>query len=183
VRNALATASANWLAIGADARHAWESWAKVNPVTNRVGESIRLQGNSAYVELNSRLVQVGSSPVTDPPIVGTPGGLSSVAGTFDVGAGDFELAYGPSPLGTGMKLWVIGCLLKSASIVNVNNLLRHFYTSAAAAASPANIEGAFVARFGQPVVGDVVVLRAGVLDGANGQLSSFLEARGTVVST
>jgi len=183
VRNALAAASSAWDDLTDDQRMAWRSWANDNPVRNRIGESIRLQGNAAFVALNSRLVQTGSAVVDTPPLVSAPDPLLTVTGSFDIGAGDFQLAYTATPLAAGMKLWVVGCLVTSAGINNVKNRLRHFFTSAAAAASPAAVESAFGTRFGTPVAGQYAWLRAGVLDSTNGQLSSMLEDHGIVVST
>lgn len=183
VRNALALASTRWNDMAATARSAWASWAQSNPVRNRLGESIRLQGNAAFVSLNARLAFLGTAVVDTPPIVSAPAPLLTITPTLDVGAGAFQLAYTATPLAAGMKLWVLGCLVTSAGISNVNNRLRHFYTSAAAAASPADLEASFVARFGQPVVGQYVFLRAGVLDGTNGQLSAMLATSGIVTTT
>lgn len=183
VRNALTSASVAWKSLTDAQRAAWAAWAQENPVRNRVGESIRLQGNAAYVELNSRMVLLGNATLTAPPTVAAPSPLLTVTGSWDIGAGDFQLAYTATPLAANMKLWVMGCLLISDSIVNVNSRMRHFFTSAAAAASPAAIKTAFGARFGTPVVGNKVVLRAAVVSNVDGQMSSYLEDSGIVVST
>ncbi len=183
VRNALSLASAGWDTLTDSQRAAWVSWAQDHPVRNRLGESIRLQGNAAYVQLNSRLAYLGTAIVVAPPAVNAPDPLLSVTPTFDIGAGNFQLAYTATPLGAGLKLWVLGCLLGSPAITFVKNRLRHFYTSAAAAASPADLDTAFSARFGAPVVGQKVVLMAGVLDGTNGQLSAMLRCEGLVTTT
>jgi len=183
VRNALATASTRWNDVAFTYRPAWEAWAKTNPIQNRLGETIRLQGNAAFVALNSRLVQTGAAVVDTPPIVSSPAGLLTATGSFDIGAGSFQVAYTTTPLAAGMKLWVRGCLFTSPAIMFVKNRLRHFYTSAAAAASPADLQATFTTWFGAPTVGQTVIFRAAVLDSANGQLSRELECRGLVVST
>lgn len=183
VRNALATASTRWNDPSFTYRAAWVAWANANPIQNRLGETIRLQGNAAFVQLNSRLVQVGLSVVDTPPIVSTPTGLLTVTPTYNIGAGAFQIAYTATPLAAGMMLWVRGCLMTSPAIQFIKNRLRHFFTSAAAAASPADIEAAFNARFGVPTVGQTVVCHVAVLDSTNGLLSQELEARGLVVTS
>lgn len=183
VRNALTSASVAWKNLTDAQRAAWAAWAQENPVRNRVGEAIRLQGNAAFVELNARMVLLGNATTTAPPTVSAPSPLLTVTGSYDIGAGDFQLAYTTTPLAANMKLWVSGCLLISDSIMNVNSRLRHFFTSAAAAASPASIQTAFEARFGTPVAGNKVVLRAAVVSNVDGQMSSYLEDSGVVVST
>jgi len=183
VRNALGLASAGWDGLTDAQRVAWVAWAQSNPVQNRIGESIRLQGNAAFVALNSRLAYEGTAIVATPPSVNAPDPLLSITGSFDVGAGNFQLAYTATPLGAGLKLWVLGCLLSSPAVTFVKNKLRHFYTGAAATASPVDLQASFSARFGAPVVGNKVVFVAGVLDGTNGQLSSTMRTEGIVTST
>lgn len=183
VRNALTGASTAWKDLTDAQRATWVAWAQENPVRNRMGEAIRLQGNAAFVELNARMVLMGNAPATAPPTASAPDPLLTLGGTFDIGAGDFELTYTTTPAPANMKVWVLGCLLLSDSINNVNSRLRHFYTSAAAAASPAAIETAFTARFGAPAVGNKVVFRAAMISNVDGQLSSFLETSGLVTTT
>jgi len=183
VRNALSLASSGWDNADDAERASWRTWAADHPVRNRIGESIRLQGNAAFVALNARLAFLGTAIVESPPVLNAPDPLLSITGSFDIGAGNFQLAYTATPLGAGLKLWVLGCLLGSPAVTFYRNRLRHFYTSAAAAASPADLQASFTARFGAPVVGQKVVFRAGVLDGTSGQLSAMLQTEGIVVST
>lgn len=182
VRNAMGLASTRWNDMAATARAAWKAWASNNPVMNRLGESIRLQGNAAFCMFNSRLAFLGVAVVDTPPVVSAPPPLLTLTPTFDVGLGAFQVAYTATPLAAGCKLWVLGCRPMSLGISFVKNRLRHFITSAAAQASPLDIEAAFGLRFGVPAVGENVVVRAGVL-GADGQLSAMLEARALVTTT
>jgi len=183
VRNALALASTAWKDMTDAQRLAWADWARANPVRNRLGESIRLQGNAAYVALNSRMAWLGNAVYVAPPITSPPDPLLTITGSYDIGAGDFQLAYTTTPLAAGMKLWLLGCRVQSPGVEYVRNKLRHFHTSAAAAASPAACESNFNARFGTPVVGETIFFRAGVVDNATGQLSAMLQTSGVVVST
>jgi len=183
VRNAMSLASTRWNDMAATARAAWTAWAQNNPVQNRIGETIRLQGNAAFVSLNSRLAFLGTAVVDTPPVVSAPPPLLTLTGTFDIGAGAFQAAYTATPLPAGAKLWVYGCRPMSLGISNVRNRLRHFITGGAAGASPLDIETAFYARFGTPAVGEAIIIRAGVLSGTDGQLSAMLEYRGLVVTT
>jgi hypothetical protein len=183
VRNALSLASADWDSRTAEQRLAWEGWSRNHPVQNRLGESIRLQGNAAYVGLNARMALLGWVMSVNPPSVNAPDPLLSVTLTLDKGAGAFEIAYTATPLAPTVCLWVLGCNMISPARMFVKNSLRHFYLSANNAASPANIESAFNTRFGVPAVGDHVVFLVGTIDAANGQVSAMLRAEGNVVST
>jgi len=182
VRNALALASTRWNDMLATARASWSSWAQNNPQQNRIGESIRLQGNAAFVMFNSRLAYLGVPVIDTAPVISAPAPLLTLTGTFDIGAGAFQAAYTATPLGAGTKLWVRGCRPMSLGVAFVKNRLRHFITGAAAGASPLDIETSFYARFGTPAVGESIVIRAAVL-GADGQLSAELEYRGLVTTT
>jgi len=182
VRNAMSLASTRWNDMAATARSGWNSWAQNNPVQNRLGESIRLQGNAAFVSLNSRLAFLGVAIVDTPPAVGAPNPLLTLVPTFDIGAGAFQVAYTATPLAAGHKLWVLGCRPMSLGVSFVKNRLRHFITGGAAGATPLDIENAFGLRFGVPAVGENIVVRAAVL-GVDGQLSAFIEARALVTTT
>jgi hypothetical protein len=178
----MALASTRWNDMAATARAAWSAWSQNNPVQNRIGESIRLQGNAAFCMFNSRLAYLGVAIVDTPPVVSAPAPLLTLVPTFDIGAGAFQVAYTATPLAAGCKLWVLGCRPMSLGVSFVKNRLRHFITGAAAGASPLDIETAFYARFGTPAVGESIVVRAGVL-GVDGQLSAMLEARALVTTT
>jgi len=183
VRNALSIASSFWDDMGDSARAAWKGWASVNPVQNRLGESIRLQGNAAYVALNARKAALGHPMLAGTPTRSAPGALLTITPTFNIGAGNFELEFTATPLLDEFKIWILGCVITNVGVSFVKNRLRHFYTSASAASSPVNIESAFNARFGVPSVGQKIVLLAGVFDNTYGMLSSMLRCEGVVVST
>jgi hypothetical protein len=182
VRNALATASTRWNDPAFTYRGAWKSWAQNNPIRNRIGESIRLQGNAAFVECNARLVQTGTAVVDTPPVVSAPGGLLTITPTLSIAVSTFQLAFTATPPAAGMRVWVAGCLITSPGVEFVKNKLRHFITGVAAAASPLDMKTAFFARFGTPVVGQSVWLRATILDSTNGLMSTALEAHGLVIA-
>lgn len=183
VRNGLAVASSYWDDMSDTARAAWKAWAQVNPVQNRIGESIRLQGNAAYVACYSRKAVLGHPMLADVPTRSAPSPLLTITPTFDIGAGAFQLAFTATPLLDEFKVWILGCVITNVGVSFVKNRLRHFYTSVSAAASPLDIESAFTTRFGAPTVGQKVVLLAGVFDNTYGLLSSMLRCEGLVVTT
>jgi hypothetical protein len=183
VRNALSVASSYWDDMDDAARQAWRGWAQVNPIQNRLGESIRLQGNASYVSLNARKAFMGHTLSAVTPARSAPTPLLTITPTFDIGAGAFQLAFTATPLLDEFKVWILGCVITNVGVEFVKNRLRHFYTSASAQASPCNIETAFNARFGVPTVGQKIVLLAGVFDNTYGMLSSMLRCDGLVVTT
>lgn len=183
IRNAVEAASQQWRELTDVARAAWRTWADNRPLPNRIGQSIRLQGNAAYVQLNTRLVLNGLAQISLPPASDVPLPLETLTGSYDVGAGDFNVAYTPTPLTGGCQLYVWGCLLQDASITYVRNRLRYFALGGVNGASPFNIEGDFAARFGTPQVGNGVVIQAQVFDPQSGLVSLPLRTSGVVVTT
>lgn len=182
-RNALGLASTLWDTIGDPGRASWVSWAQANPVRNRLGESIRLQGNAAMVSLNARLALLGIALASAPPIVGPPSPLLTCTGTFSIATpANFKIAFTGTPLSTNVGLVVVGCKVPSLGISFVKNLLRSFTASPAAEASPFEIGVDFIARFGVPYLGQKIVLRVGCMDFTNGQLSSMIPVEGLAIA-
>jgi hypothetical protein len=148
-----------------------------------VGQSIRLQGNAAYVGINTRLVLAGFAEIPVPPAADPPDPLTALGGTFDIGAGAFEVSFAPSPLGATEHLYVWGCLLQDPSIKFVKNRVRYFRLSSAAATTPVDVEAGFKGRFGAPQVGNGVTFLAQVFDHATGLISVPQRVDGVVVTT
>lgn len=182
-RAALAANSQDWADLTDAQRQAWREWAKQNPVTNALGDSITLSGHQAFVGINSRLDNDGAATLTDPPIVNAPAALNTLTFTADIGTGNFELVYTATPLGATEKLHVEAAVVNSQGIRYVRNLLRHAGSSAAAQASPYDPQAIIEARLGTLVVGQTVHVRVSVFDTATGLLSPALSASDVVIDT
>lgn len=178
----LATVSRAWSALSDAQRAAWVAWAQNNPVIDVLGHSQILSGHAAYVMLNARLNLSGDAAISLPPIGRAPDALATLAVAAAAGAGTVGLTYTATPLGAGQKLWVSGCVVSSAGITYVKNLLREFTISAAAQASPLAAGVAFVARFGTMTAGQKVTIYASVFDSATGLISAPLRADATVAA-
>ena len=183
VRAALSMASIGWGSLSDSNRMAWREWAKLNPIKNRIGQSVTLQANAAYVQLNARLAHLGIAMGTTPPTVGAPTGLITLSLGADIGAGDFEVVYTATPLGANKRLILEGCNVGATNVDFVENLYRVFFASAANASSPQDIESAWSTRFGVPSIGDHLYVRGYILDDRNGLISGALVADNDVVST
>lgn len=184
IRAAVELASKAWRGLTDEARAAWNNWAAQNPQPNRIGQMIRLQGNAAYVQLNARVIfNEYANTIGVPPAVDPPDPLTSMAGHFDIGAGGFDVSFGPSPLGASEHVYVWGCLLQDPSIKFVKNRLRLVACSDAAQVQPYDVQAAFTARFGAPQVGNGVTFVVQVWDNVTGLISVPLRSDGVVVST
>lgn len=182
-KSILTDLSQNWGNLTLAQRTAWQDWAQTHPVFNRIGDQVILSGNAAYIQLNARLRRAGASDITDPPVVAAPAALTSASASYDIGAGDFNIAFTPATLAAGQHLWVNACLVNSPGINYVENLLRTVTVEAAATASPVDMQTAMQDRFGTLQVDQVVHYRVGIFDGNTGLLSSLFPLRGQIVST
>lgn len=183
VRNRLQTTSSAWRSLTEAQRDAWSAWAAANPIVDRLGDTRILAGNPAYSSLNVRRLQIGLASVATPPTVAMPNGLTTLTLTADIGAGNYELIYTPTPAGAAQSIWVRACKLPGASINYVKNRLRVTQISAAAQASPLDVQAGIETQFGASLVGEKVVVFIHVLDRNTGLLSLPLRAEAIVVST
>lgn len=179
----LAGPSAAWKGLTDAQRAAWVTWAQTNPVVDSFGEKQILTGHTAFVQLNRRRRQDGQTDINVPPVGAGPVALTTLTATFDIGAGTFQLAFTPTPIGAGNKLWVKAAVVDSAGITYVRNLLKLVAISAANQATGYDTQALIEARFGPLAVGQKVVFYVAVYQTASGLLSGYSRVDGIVVST
>ena len=182
-RAALAANSQDWAGLTDVQRQAWREWAKQNPITNALGDSITLSGHQAFVGINARLDSALQPTLTDPPIVNAPAALNTLVLTGDIGLGGVEVAFTETPLGATEALHIEAAVVNSAGITYVRNLLRHIGESAAAQASPFDIKTLVETRLGTLVVGQTLHVSVAVMDFDTGLLSPHLRAQVVVTTT
>jgi hypothetical protein len=122
-----------------------------------LGQSNSLTGFQAYCSVNNNNLAAGNTVVSDAPAFQTPDAILTMTVTLTAAA--FSIAYTPTPLGTGERLFVQASLMRSAGR-SFEGDLRLIAVSAAAAASPLDIFTSYSARMGTPVVGRRVFIRA-----------------------
>lgn len=182
-KSRLANVSALWKTLTDDEKQSWYTYVGHNPKINRIGMAHVIQANATFVGINSRLLQASESAITLPPAVPVPTPLTTIALEADIGAGDAELNFTPTPLGTTEALWFEAAIVESSGIRYVENLFRVCSIEAAATASPFAYQTAVEAVLGTLQVGQVLHIKARVFDRATGLLSEGLTASATVVST
>lgn len=165
-------------------RLSWEEWAASHTVTDRLGMQIQLSGHQAFVSSNIRADLLPTpGTVTTPPVAPAPGALTTLTATYDIGAGDFEIVFTPTPIGTANHLYVQAAVVGSAAINYVSNLLKLVTVTAANQATDLDLQTLIEARFGPLVVGQYVHIWASILSATTGLLSPPLRTSGIVVST
>lgn len=95
IRAAFGAASSAWNAITDAQRAAWSAFADGYPVTDRLGQSIRLTGHQMFVSVNTALQNVGQAVNANPPVSNaTIAPVVAVATMTHAGVGTLTLAAG-----------------------------------------------------------------------------------------
>lgn len=151
VRARLAASSAAWRALTSVQRAGWTSLAGQMQRTDSLGQGYTLTGFQAFVSVNNNLAAAGDAALDDAPALVTPESIATV--TLTLSSSAISVAYTPTPLGTGERLFVYASPQRSAGREYEGDL-RLIQVSAAAAASPLDVETAYNARFGAQVTGN-----------------------------
>lgn len=181
-RNFLATNSSNWADLTNAQRAAWVEWARQNPITNTLGNSVLKTGHQSYIGLNSRILLAGDTVIDVPPIVTAPNGFTSAAQDGDIGTGDTDLTFSPA-LESGNQVMLFAAVTNSAGISYVENLYRFIAFSSVDEASPWDNESDIIAVVGSLVVGQTLHVKAMQYDPATGLVSTPLRSNVVVTSS
>lgn len=155
VRARLALNSSAWRVLTANQRAGWSDLGLSMVRTDSLGQTITLTGQQAYCSVNNERLAAGDAVLSDAPALGTPSALATA--TITLTAAAFSIAYTPTPLGAGERLFTFVSPQRSAGRAFESDY-RLLAVSAAAAASPANVFAAYSAKFGVPVVGNRIFL-------------------------
>lgn len=183
IRANLSAASKAWTALTVAQQTAWNTWAQSISWKNRLGQTIALSGQQAFIQLMARVLLVGGVLYDDPPTAAVPEGISGVTLSADIGAGDFEIAWTSGALGASEVLVCRGCVKAHASQTFITNSLVGFYMSAAAATTPEDLQAAAVARFGTLQAGQIFHVEYSVVDNLTGLQSAVFRASATITDT
>ena len=142
--------AAAWRALTDAQRAGWETLGLSLTRTDSLGQVYTLNGFLAYVCINQNRLDAGDAVVADAPGVVLPTGL--LTATITLTAAAMSIAYTATPLAAGVRLFSYVSPQGSAGRSFCGDY-RLIAVSAAAAASPADIYAAYIARLGIPVVG------------------------------
>jgi len=103
VRSIFSALTKQWATLSSAQRDAWETWAAAHPVKNRLGNTVKRTGLTAFVQLGA-IVQMrtgaapsGAAPTL--PVPSAPSGIEATEGTPD----QYAVSHGYSTL-TGLFL-------------------------------------------------------------------------------
>ena len=155
VRARMSSNAAGWRSLTDAQRAGWETLGAQIQRTDSLGQVYTLNGFMAYCSVNNNKLAAGDAIISDAPLLATPADLLTVTVTLTAAA--FSIAYTATPLAAGVRLFSFTSPQQSAGRMFCGDY-RLLAVSAAAAASPANVYAAYVARFGLPVVGSRIFL-------------------------
>jgi hypothetical protein len=149
------TNAAAWRALSDTQRAGWLALGLMISRTDSLGQTYTLNGFGAYCSVNNNNLVAGNAAVSDAPAITTP--VDVISATITLTAAAFSVAYTATPLAAGNRLLIRVSPQQSAGR-KFNGDYRLIAVTAAAAASPANIFAAYIARLGTPVVGNRIFL-------------------------
>lgn len=155
VRARMSANAAAWRALTGAQRAGWTDLGLSMNRTDSLGQNYNLTGFQAYCSVNNNNVAAGNAVVADAIALVTPPAL--LTATITLTAAAFSIAYTATPLAAGTRLFTFASPQRSAGRTFESDL-RLLAVSAAAAASPANVYAAYVAKFGVPIVGNRIFL-------------------------
>lgn len=183
VRNNFGALSTAWRLLDVPTRLAWSTWAQTNPIFDRLGQSQTLTGAMVYIGLNSRRLMTDNLARTLPPQRPAPASFASITLSADIGSGNCQIAFTPTPLPAQLMMWLSACITDSASVNYVRGKFRFIMFSDAAVASPVSIQNELIAKFGSLQLGKYLHVKVQVYDSYNGQISQQLTASSIITDT
>lgn len=163
----MAANAAAWRALTDAQRAGWKSLGTQILRKDALGQQYDLNGFAAYCSVNNNLDAAGDATVSAAPGIVTPS--SPLTMTITLSGVAFSVAYTPTPLGAGVRLFIFASPQRNAGR-SFESQYRLISVTAAAAASPANILAAYTAIWGVPVTGNKIFLSMQTFD------SGFLSA-------
>ena len=179
VRSVFATYSSAFRALTPEQILEWNSY--VGTSSDRFGRMIEVKGKQAFIRLNGNLANSNQSSITDPPVSGIPPLATLLAPpTIAVGAAQFDLPYTVNPTGAFTEIFATACLSAGVSRP-ASSKFRMITVVDTTVASPADLYAAYVAKFGIPVAGSNIFVRAKVIGDSSGLASAITAEYSTVI--
>lgn len=168
-RQTLASLASGWRGLTQAQRDGWNAASANFPQTDSLGQTVILTGEQLYVRCNANLTLIGQSLITAAPIPTSFDPLTATIASLTAAA--FTVGYTPDPVPTGFSLVIRATRPVSAGKqFFAQSEFRFVAAIAAATASPANIDTAYEAIFGDKTgqVGQKVAVEAYLVEDASG---------------
>ncbi len=178
----LTSLSKGWGALAAGDRQAWNTYAQMHPIIDRLGNSQVLSGSAMYMSINNRIIKAGGTKISVPVMTVAPDPLTTVSITAVATAQTVTIAFAatPQPAGCCLAVWL--AVVDSAGRSYTKNLLKLVAVSAAAQVTPYVITTEAIARFGKLIIGQVYHAEVAIWDKTSGLRSGILPCNFTVIA-
>jgi hypothetical protein len=161
VRELFTTLSRRFSNVLADGQQeAWRQAAASTPVRDVFGDSITLTGINLYNRLNSLRVLAGLEPLDEPPPVEEVEALEAWSVSWNPTAFALVAAFAPDPLPNDRYLFIWATEPLNPGVAFVTHKLRLLSIRSPQTASPTELTGDYVARFGRLIPGKAIYLAA-----------------------
>ena len=134
-------------------------------------------GKALHQKLNQNLLLTGQAQQSTCPNAKEVADSGFNAANYDLGADQFDLEFSGNTVGS--KLLIFATPQLSQGTKFVKNKLRMLGSVSGVNALPVDVTALYLARFGQPVSGDNIVIAVKVIND-NGQASPMLSIKATV---
>jgi hypothetical protein len=151
--------------------------------SNVFGDTVRLTGANLYMMLNRVIATIAGAAISTPPIVSSPGGVTSLSLVADVSDAWIKGTYAPAIAATDtVQIWATAP--QSAGVSFVKNKYRYIGKIVTADVSPYNLTALYEAKFGTgwKVAGQKVFVKFVPVVTLAGIAGSGLEASTVVVA-
>jgi hypothetical protein len=176
-------ASQMWQTRADATKAAWNTWAVNNKIPNALGNLIQLSGHQAFVQVVTWRSIAGWVVDDAAPAEPRPAAPLTYSVTADIGAGNVEVAFTPTPFAATKYLVVWTAVCDSPGITYVKNLWKLTQISAAAVASPLDIQAATETLWGTLAVGQKLWVKLQTLVSPSGLRSVPVIASALVTTT
>lgn len=178
-RNSFSASTRAWKALTAGQRAAWSSAASFIVLYDSLGRPYTPSGFQYFMSVNrtTYIYSGATTTTTTPPSTAIPTAIATASPAADSAGLTFTVGYTATPLAGATKL-IIACTPQiSAGISFVKqSLYRQILITAAAAASPANIYAAYIAKYGVLIANKKIALKLTPIDSQGNRGAPFFSS-------
>ena len=166
-RQTLAVFSETWRTLTQAQITAWNEAVDNFKKTDVFGEIRRPTGKNLFTRLNINLASIGIGSISDPPAPTTIAEPTITGVTIDEPGNTFDIAFSGGSGNVGFQIWATESLSPGVSFSKP--FFKLFTTEDGAVASPIDVDAAYRARFGDPVVGQKIFVKLVPIENTTGQ--------------
>ena len=160
--------SAGWSLLSAASREAWTLWAANNPITDRIGQKITLDGHSAFTKCNVMQTWAGGDAINLPPVDPPPVPLQTMSINGAVVSSALNVYWNWQPSQVSQVLMIKAAVMASSARNFVKGKLKLLAVGDGAGGSQMNILTAIQDRIGTIQNGERLHVAVSVYDPVSG---------------